>query len=116
MGDDRVFVYEQDKPRLRGGDDVLDLIGEAGYRGATWVAVPVGRLPEDFFSLRTGVAGEIVQKFANYRLGLAVVGDVADRAAASESFAAWVREADRGRQVWFVADLDELRTRLGRDT
>jgi hypothetical protein len=95
-----------------GEREALDLIGDAGYQGARWVAVPAGRLDEDFFRLRTGVAGEIVQKFANYRLGLAVVGDVSARTAASASLQDFVRECDRGRQTWFVADEAELAERL----
>ncbi|MDG9702991.1 DUF4180 domain-containing protein [Streptomyces sp. DH37] len=95
-----------------GEREALDLIGDAGYQGARWVAVPAGRLDEDFFRLRTGVAGEIVQKFANYRLGLAVVGDVSARTAASASLRDFVRECDRGRQTWFVANEAELAERL----
>ncbi|WP_101256645.1 DUF4180 domain-containing protein [Streptomyces barkulensis] len=95
-----------------GEREALDLIGDAGYQGARWVAVPAGRLHEDFFRLRTGLAGEIVQKFANYRLGLAVVGDVSARTAAGTALRDFVRECDRGRQTWFVADETELAERL----
>ena len=90
-------------------DDALSLIHEAG---ADWVAVPVERLDPAFFDLSTRLAGEIIQKFANYRVGLAIVGDIGDHLAASSALRDYVREANRGRHVWFVADADELRTRL----
>ncbi|HEY0688089.1 MAG TPA: DUF4180 domain-containing protein, partial [Kribbella sp.] len=66
----------------------------------------------EFFQLRTGVAGAIVQKFVQYRTGLAVVGDIAAYLAASDTFQDWVRETNRGRHIWFVADLAELEQRL----
>ena len=79
---------------------------------AQWIAVPVERLDPAFFDLRSGLAGDIVQACANYRIGLAVVGDVSDRVAASEALAAFVRESNRGQSIWFVADEDELGQRV----
>ena len=111
MLDDSVHVCEPDGPLLRGERDALDLIGEAWGHGATWVAVPAERLHDDFFSLSTGVAGEIAQKFVNYRLGLAIVGDVSRFTEASSALRAWVLESNRGDHIWFVRDLEELAAR-----
>lgn len=111
MSDHDVHVCAPDGPLLRGERDALDLIGEAWESGATWVAVPAGRLHDDFFSLRTGVAGEIAQKFVNYRLGLAIVGDISRFTEASAALRAWVLESNRGDQLWFVRDLAELAAR-----
>ncbi|SDK61467.1 DUF4180 domain-containing protein [Nonomuraea jiangxiensis] len=111
MLDDRVLVCAADGPPVRADRDALDLIGEAWGSGAEWVAVPVERFHEDFFELRTGVAGEITQKFVNYRLGLAVVGDVSRFTDASSALRAWVAESNRGRHLWFVSDLAELAAR-----
>ncbi|MGL1447015.1 DUF4180 domain-containing protein, partial [Vibrio parahaemolyticus] len=44
------------------------------------------RLAPSFFDLHSGLAGEVVQKFANYRVGLVVVGDVTEHLAASAAF------------------------------
>jgi hypothetical protein len=93
---------------VRGEGDVLDVIIEAGQQGARWVAIPVSRLGEEFFQLRTGVAGAILQKFVNYRMGLAVVGDISAYTAASDAFRDLVRESNRGRQCRFVPDLESL--------
>jgi hypothetical protein len=59
------------------------------------------------------VAGGVVQKFVNYRLRLAIVGDVAEHVTASTALRDFVREANRGGQTWFVADEAELAARLG---
>ncbi|UNO39091.1 DUF4180 domain-containing protein [Streptomyces sp. MST-110588] len=92
--------------------DVLDLIGDAGYQGAQWVVVPAGRFDESFFRLRTRVAGQIVQKFVQYHMGLVVLGDISRHTADSSALRDFVRECNRGRQTWFLADEEELRERL----
>ncbi|NJP88802.1 DUF4180 domain-containing protein [Nonomuraea sp. FMUSA5-5] len=105
------YHYADGEP-LKNTADVLDLIGDAWGSGARWVAVPIERLPADFFKLSTGVAGEITQKFANYRIGLAIVGDTTRHAAASDAVRAWMIEANRGEHLWFVRDEAELAARL----
>lgn len=109
MGGHPVMLCPEGGPPLR---DAGDVIGDAFHHGVTWVAVPARRLDPDFFRLRTGVAGEFLQKFANYRLRLAVVGDVAEQVTASDAFRDLVRECDRGAQCWFVTDLDALEERM----
>jgi Domain of unknown function (DUF4180) len=108
-----VLVCAPEGSPLRDDRDAVDLVAQAqfGHR-AEWVAVPVDRLAPEFFQLRTGVAGAIAQKFVDYRTGLAVVGDIAAHLAASDAFQDWVRETNRGRHIWFVADLAELEQRL----
>jgi len=89
-----------------------DLIGDAWGAEATTVAVPVARLDPRFFDLSSGVAGAIAQKLVNYRLRLAVIGDVAPFAEASSALRDWVWESNRGDQVWFLPDAAALEARL----
>ncbi|MCW2642832.1 MAG: alpha/beta hydrolase [Dactylosporangium sp.] len=107
-----VLVCGDEGAPIASTQDALDVIGAAFSRAAV-VAVPVGRFDERFFTLHTGLAGEIMQKFANYQMRLAVVGDISAHVAASTALRDLVFESNRGNQVWFVADLDELDTRLG---
>ncbi|MFG2876640.1 DUF4180 domain-containing protein [Streptomyces sp. NPDC048337] len=92
--------------------DALDFIGNASYQGAQWVVIPAERFGDDFFRLRTRVAGEIVQKFAQYRMGMVVLGDISRHTEASSALRDFVRECNRGRQTWFLADAGELAQRL----
>lgn len=108
----RAVVADADGTPIAGGQDVLELIGTVYYDDVSWVVLPAERLTDDFFTLSTGVAGDIVQKFVNYRLGFAVLGDVSRFTTNSTSLADFVQESNRGRHTWFVADLDEFRTRL----
>lgn len=112
----RVFVCPEDGPGLDGEAAALDLMGRLWGREADWVAVPTALLGEDFLHLRTGVLGAVVQKFVNYHLRLAVVGDIGAPVAASEALRDFVGEANAGRHVWFVADLAELERRLAART
>ena len=107
-----VLVCADDGPPIAGPQDALDVIG-AAFSRADVVAVPARRFDPRFFALRTGVAGEIMQKFVNYRMRLAVVGDISAHVAASTALRDLVTESNRGEHVWFVADLDELDTHLG---
>ncbi|GLX52655.1 hypothetical protein Shyhy01_56050 [Streptomyces hygroscopicus subsp. hygroscopicus] len=110
----RVLRCAPDGPPLDGESAALDLIGDAYGQDAQLVEVPVARIAEDFFRLRSGVAGAVVQKFANYRVRLAVVGDMAAHIDASDALRDFVREADQGDQLWFLTDSDALAERLAR--
>ncbi|MEW2401724.1 DUF4180 domain-containing protein [Streptomyces sp. NPDC046862] len=108
-----VLICAPEGERIGSESDALDLIGNASYQGAEWVVVPVERFDEAFFRLSTRVAGDIVQKFVQYRMGLVVLGDISRHTEASSALRDFVRECDRGRQTWFVADIEELREKLG---
>ncbi|MCI2416564.1 DUF4180 domain-containing protein [Saccharopolyspora sp. K220] len=107
----QVLICDPDGPPVATVQDAVDLIG-AAFVGAEAVAVPASRLDERFFSLSTGFAGEVMQKFVNYRLRLVIVGDISRHLAASSALRALVHESNRANHVWFVSDLDELDARL----
>ena len=106
-----VLVCDPDGGPVATVQDALDLIGGA-FQHADVVALPAARLDDRFFALRTGLAGEIMQKFVNYRLRLVIVGDISQHVAASEALRDLVHESNRGQHVWFVTDLAALDARL----
>lgn len=108
----RAFAVPASGPELRSGADAVDLISAASEYNATLIVIPVERLGDDFFDLRTRIAGEIVQKFAVYGRRVAIVGDISHRIAESKSLAGFVIESNRGRDLWFVNNLQELASRL----
>ncbi|WP_405750825.1 DUF4180 domain-containing protein [Streptomyces sp. NBC_00012] len=107
-----VLMCAEEGAAIGGERDALDLIGDAGYQGARWVVIPAGRFDATFFQLRTRIAGDIIQKFANYRLGIVVLGDISRHTEASPALQDFVRECNRGQQTWFLADAEELGERL----
>ncbi|MCD9199535.1 DUF4180 domain-containing protein [Aeromicrobium wangtongii] len=91
---------------------VVELLGEAiGLRART-VVVPAERLTDDFFQLSTGIAHHIAQRFATYRVRLAVVGDISRQVASSSPLRAWVDDANRGQGMWFCGTFHEFQNRL----
>ena len=110
----RVYLVPAKGSPLRTGGDAVDLMSEASEHRAALLAIPVERLADDFFELRTRVAGEIAQKFAMYGARVAIVGDISGKTAASKSLAALVLESNRGKDLWFVESLEKLADRLAR--
>jgi hypothetical protein len=108
----QLYDVSENGPELRTGQDAVDLMSAASERRASWIAIPVARLGEEFFELRTRIAGEIAQKFAIYGAKVAVVGDISSRVAMSHSLASFVAEANRGESLWFVESHQELEDRL----
>ena len=112
----RVLACTPEGKKLQNDRDAIELIGEALQTGARVVVIPVERFEDDFYRLRTRIAGEIVQKFVQYGRRLAIVGDISRYEAGSSAFAAFVYEANRGEDIWFVPDLAELEKRLAQRT
>ena len=98
--------------RIPGRGEASDLIGAALEAGARWVALKAAGLPPGFLVLSTGQAGEFAQKCVNYRIGLAILGDIGPALATSSALRDWVRECNRGDHVWFLNDEAELAARL----
>jgi hypothetical protein len=115
-GTERVLVYDSKGPAIDCRQRALDLIGEALGLDASMIAIPVARLGEAFFDLRSGLAGEIAQVAVNYRLKLAIVGDIAQHVARSNALRDWVIECNRGGALRFVTGIAELSAQCGTGT
>jgi len=82
--------------------DALDLMANASYQGAGSVILYETNLNPAFFDLRSGLAGEVMLKFTNYRMKLAVIGEFEKYQ--SKSLQALIAESNRGNQFFFVPD------------
>jgi hypothetical protein len=111
----RVLAVPESGPALRSGADALDLVAASYEERADFIAIPVERLDPDFFTLSNGLAGEFLQKLVNYRLRVAIIGDLSAPIEASNALRDFVRESNRRTQNWFLASYDELRARLGNE-
>ena len=103
------FEYGKDAKVLCNARDAIDLIADASAQAASLVVVPMDRFDPAFFPLRTGLAGEMLQKFVLYGMRLAMVGDCAELALQSGHLRDLMYESNWGRDVWFFADLEELK-------
>jgi hypothetical protein len=110
----RILEYPSNGLPLGNVSSSLEMISTAYSQRAELVAIPVERLGDEFFQLRNGIAGEVLQKFMTYHLRVAIVGDIRSQSAASKALHDFVVECNRGSAVWFVSNLDELNDRLRR--
>ena len=92
----RVLTLPADGPVIASEADAIDVLGDAFGQEAELVEIPVQRLDPEFFRLRSGLAGAITQKFAQYGVRLTVVGDISRWTAEPGPVADWVREANEG--------------------
>lgn len=110
----RIFECAVGGAPLKSAADALELMSAAWSHKANLLIIPAVRLSDDFFRLKSGVAGEIVQKFVTYGLRLAVVGDISSHTNASKAFRDFVYESNQATYVWFIKDRDELEAKLSK--
>lgn len=101
-----VALVQSDTLVLASPGDVLDLIGRAGHR----MALPKSCVAEEFFDLRTGFAGEALQKFINYQAKVAFVGDFSQYT--SKALRDFIYESNNGHDIFFVSTAEEAMERL----
>lgn len=86
-------------------EEAVQLMVDCYYQGFDRIILQRENIHVEFFDLKNGMAGEILQKFANYRMQLRIIGDFATTP--SPSLHAFIAESNRGRTVRFVKDLEE---------
>lgn len=92
-------------------DSALDVLMTAKYDyHADRIAVSKNLICEDFFELRTGIAGELLQKFINYHGKLAVYGDFSGYT--SKALHDFLYESNHGRDIFFVNTKQEAIRKL----
>ena len=89
----------------------LDILLNVRYEAdCSLVLIKKEMLPAQFFELRTGLAGEILQKCVNYGIKLAVWGDFSS--VSSKSLRDFLYECNQGRDFFFVESEEEAARKL----
>ncbi|QRG68314.1 DUF4180 domain-containing protein [Brevibacillus choshinensis] len=101
-GDSKVAIVVHDEVVINSVQDALDLIANVHYNdGCDKMIVKKEHITEDFFELKTRLAGEILQKYTNYQMKLAIVGDFSGYS--SKSLSDFIYESNKGKSgVWFL--------------
>jgi hypothetical protein len=99
-------------PSIATEADAVALIGDAVASSDGGVAIPATRLADAFFDLRSGLLGQVAQRFEMYGVRLAIVGDVSAYEERSAAFRDFVRETNRRSAMWFVADEPALKKKI----
>lgn len=89
---------------IRNTEDILELFGvcfDSDVNGFILFEENISLL---FFNIKTGVAGEILQKFSNYGFRVVIVGDFSKYESAALSD--FIRECNRGPRIALVDSHD----------
>ena len=106
-----IAVVSSKEKIIRDTNSALDLIMTVQYEtGADRIAIDKDAVSEDFFILSTGIAGEILQKFINYRIKAAIFGDYSIYT--SKPLKDFIYESNHGRDFFFVATRADAVERL----
>jgi len=92
--------------------DILDIFGNLMFAGCDRLIIHEKSLHTDFFNLKTRLAGEVLQKFSNYRVKLAIVGDFAKYN--SKSLQDFITESNKSNTVFFIDTIDTAVNKLER--
>jgi len=104
LGNSTAVEVVSDEVLINAEQDALDLMANIGYLyDSRRIILYRKNLCEEFFVLSSGIAGSVMQKFSNYRVQSAIIGDFSF---ASKSLKAFIIECNRTGQVIFTADLD----------
>lgn len=104
-----VAEITNDQVVIKTAQDALDLMFDPALSGARNVILRRNQIAPAFFDLKTGLAGEVIQKFVNYGVRLAIVGDFEKETGALADF---IRESNRGTHVFFALDLAKALEKL----
>lgn len=86
-------------------DDGLNILVNIYYQDFNKIIIYEKNIIPDFFNLKNGIAGEILQKFSNYRVRLAIIGEFSKYS--SKSLDDFIRESNKSKHINFVSSLTE---------
>ena len=84
--------------------DILDIFGDLMASGCERIIIHEKNLHPGFFDLKTGLAGDVLQKFSNFRIKLAVVGDFTKYS--SKSLGDFIYESNKSGSAYFTNNID----------
>lgn len=93
-----------DEVLITSEQDALDLMADVGYQyESTKIILHKKHVSEHFFELKSGLAGAVLQKFSNYRVRLAIIGEFSNHK--SRSLKDFIYESNRNGHILFVEDI-----------
>ncbi|WP_449439652.1 DUF4180 domain-containing protein [Pedobacter steynii] len=101
----RIAEVISDEVLIKNPEEGLQLLADLYYQNFDKIILKEQNICAEFFDLKSGIAGEILQKFSNYRMPLAIVGDFSKYQ--SKSIKDFIYESNKGKLVNFVGSREE---------
>ena len=105
IGDTEIAEIISEKVIIENTEDALDLLGNTYYQGFDKMIIHQKNITAEFFDLKNKMAGDILQKFSNYRVRLAIIGELSNFT--SKSLNDFIYESNKGKHVNFVASISD---------
>ncbi|MBC8769601.1 DUF4180 domain-containing protein [Arenibacter sp. BSSL-BM3] len=86
-------------------ETALDILGNLYYQGFDKIIIHEKNITPAFFDLKTKIAGDILQKFSQYRMPLFIVGCFSKYE--SKSLKDFIYESNKGTHVNFASNFSE---------
>ena len=105
IDDRKIAEIISDNIVLQTVEDAVDLIGNMSYQGFDKLIIHEENIISDFFELKNKIAGNILQKFSQYSMPLAIIGDFEKYE--SKSLNDFIFESNKGKQINFVTTVED---------
>ncbi|WP_316836103.1 DUF4180 domain-containing protein [Pedobacter nutrimenti] len=110
IGERKLAEIISDSVLINNAEEGLQLLVDLYYQDFESIIIHENNITPVFFDLKTGLAGEILQKFSNYRVRLAIVGDFEKYP--GKSIRDFIFESNKGRLINFLSTADEAKDKL----
>jgi hypothetical protein len=106
-----IAIAESDEVIITDVQSAIDFVSTIKYEhGCYSIGLNKAAITEDFFKLSTCLAGEILQKFINYHVKFAIIGEFSHYV--SKPLKDLIYESNNGKDVFFVSTEDEAIKKL----
>lgn len=96
-----IAVIATSEPIIHDSQSALDLIMSISYmHDARHIVFPKAAFTNDFFDLKTKIAGDIIQKMVTYQFKFAIIGDFSNTN--SKALNDFIYESNAGNQYFFL--------------
>jgi hypothetical protein len=110
QGATRIAEVSAENLLITNAEDGLQLLVDLYYQDFDKIIIHQANITPTFFDLSTGLAGEILQKFSNFRVQLVNIGEFAEYP--GKSIQQFIAESNRGNRINFLATVDEAKEKL----
>lgn len=106
-----IAIISSDDILINDVQSSLDLLATVNYEtGCDRMVLNKSVIVEDFFDLKTKLAGDILQKYINYKMKIAIVGDYSMYN--SKSLNDFIYECNKGKDIFFLSNEKEAVEKL----
>lgn len=106
-----IAIVSTNEVLIKDVQSALDFMATVQFEtGCNRIVIKKSAICEEFFQLKTRLAGEILQKFINYRVKMAIVGDFS--VYESKSLKDFIYESNKGKDIFFLPNEEQAAEKL----